>query len=84
MSDSQSKAIGTIRSEHRSLAAVIYNMRELQSLTSLGKQPLDCRLFWSMVHYIDAFPDEQHHPMEDNWLFARLKLRTREADALIS
>lgn len=84
MSDSQSKAIGTIRSEHRSLAAVIHNMRELLNLANQGKQPLDFPLFWSMVYYIDAFPDVQHHPKEDNWLFARLKLRTREADALIT
>lgn len=83
MSDSKSIAIGIIRAEHRSLAAVIHNMRELLNQARAGKMPMDFSLFWSMVYYIDAFPDLQHHPKEDNWLFERLKQRTDAANPLI-
>ena len=83
MSDPQSAAIGTIRSEHRSLAAVIHNMKAVLQEVRAGRMAMDYPLFWTMVHYIDEFPNRFHHPKEDDWLFARLKLRTSEADALI-
>ena len=83
MSDSKSVAIGTIRSEHRSLAAVINNMKAVLHEVRAGRMAMNYPLFWTMVHYIDVFPNQFHHPKEDGWLFARLKLRTQEADALI-
>lgn len=83
MSDSKSVAIGTIRSEHRSLAAVINNMKAVLQEVRAGRMSMDYPLFWTMVHYIDVFPNRFHHPKEDDWLFAKLKLRTAEADALI-
>ncbi len=83
MTESKSIAIGIIRAEHRTLAAVLHNMRELLSQARAGKLPLDFPLFWSMVYYIDAFPDLQHHPKEDGWLFARLRQRTDAAHTLI-
>jgi len=84
MSDPQARAIGTIRAEHRALAAVINNMKAILADVRAGQMTLDYRLFWSMVYYIDAFPDRLHHPKEDDHLFARLKQRTHEADALIA
>lgn len=83
MSDHPSTAIGTIRSEHRSLAAVINNMKAVLQEVRAGRMVMDYPLFWSMVHYIDVFPNRFHHPKEDDWLFARLKLRTSDANALI-
>lgn len=83
MSDSKSVAIGTIRSEHRSLAAVINNMKAVLQDVRAGRMVMDYPLFWSMIHYIDVFPNRFHHPKEDDWLFARLKARTQEADTLI-
>lgn len=83
MSDAKSVAIDTIRSEHRSLAAVINNMKAVLQEVRSGRMAMDYPLFWTMVHYIDVFPNRFHHPKEDDWLFAKLKLRTHEADALI-
>lgn len=84
MSDSKASALGLIRAEHRALAAVINSMKAILAEVRSGQMSLDHRLFWSMVYYIDAFPDRLHHPKEDDYLFARVKQRTHEADALIA
>lgn len=83
MNDSKSKAISIIRAEHRALAAVINNIKAMLLEVQAERMTMDFRLFWSMVYYIDAFPDRLHHPKEDDWLFARLKQRTQLADSLI-
>jgi hemerythrin-like domain-containing protein len=83
MSDSKSKAISIIRAEHRALAAVINNIKAMLTEVQAERMPMDFRLFWAMVYYIDAFPDRLHHPKEDDWLFARLRQRTQLADSLI-
>lgn len=36
-----------------------------------------------MVHYLDAYPEKRHHPKEDAYLFAPLRARTHEADAVL-
>jgi hemerythrin-like domain-containing protein len=83
MNDSRTKALNTIRAEHRSLAAVIHNLKNLLAEVHAQRMKLDFPLSWSMVYYIDAFPDRLHHPKEDEWLFRLLRQRTHEADALI-
>jgi hemerythrin-like domain-containing protein len=37
-----------------------------------------------MLFYIQAFPERQHHPKEDEFLFARLRLRSSECDAVMA
>jgi hemerythrin-like domain-containing protein len=37
-----------------------------------------------MIYYIDAFPEKLHHPKESAYLFARLRLRTHEADEVLN
>lgn len=83
MSNSRSTAIGIIHAEHRALSAVIGNMKSLLAEVRAGRMEMNYPLFWSMIHYIDAFPDHLHHPKEDDWLFARLQRCTQVADALI-
>lgn len=83
MNDSRTQALNTIRAEHRSLAAVIHNLKDLLSEVHAERMKVDFPLLWSMVYYIDAFPDRLHHPKEDEWLFRLLRQRTHEADALI-
>jgi hemerythrin-like domain-containing protein len=83
MNDSKSKAISTIRAEHRALGAVINNIKAVLNEVQAGRMAMDFKLFWAMVYYIDAFPDRLHHPKEDDWLFARLAARTPLADKLI-
>lgn len=84
MSNSRSIAVGIIHAEHRALSAVIGNMKNLLSEARAGRVKMDYPLFWSMIYYIDAFPDRLHHPKEDDWLFPRLQQRTNDANALIT
>ena len=41
-------------------------------------------LLRAMVHYLDAYPAECHHPREERLLFARLRARTQAGDALVA
>jgi hemerythrin-like domain-containing protein len=36
-----------------------------------------------MFHYIERFPERLHHPKEDDYLFARLRLRRPDAAPLL-
>jgi len=83
MSDPKSTALGIIRAEHRALAAVINSMKSMIGEIHAGRMAADFRLLWSMIYYIDAFPERLHHPKEDEWLFALVQSRTRAADSLI-
>jgi hemerythrin-like domain-containing protein len=83
MTESRTLALNTIRAEHGTLAAVVRNLRDLLVELRGQRAAVDFPLLWSMVYYIDAFPDRLHHPKEDQWLFRLLRLRTGEADALI-
>lgn len=77
-------ALAIIRDEHRSLAAVIHGLRYLlREMREKGARP-DFRLLWAMIFYLDEFPEKMHHPKENAYLFARLRQRTREADAVIA
>ena len=76
-------AITTIQDEHRSLSAVIHGLKYLvHQARTTGEAP-DFKLLWAMLSYIDAFPDKLHNPKENAYLFARLRTRTHEADALL-
>lgn len=75
------RAIGIIRDEHRSLAAVMHVwMHALADARKQGTLP-DAALMRAIVHYIRTFPLAQHHPKEDEHLFRRLRLRTNTLEA---
>ena len=77
------EALEIIRAEHRSLAAVLDAINYLINEIREGRMQPDFKLYWAMIHYIEAFPEKLHHPKEDNYLFAALRKRTREADKLL-
>ena len=83
MTSSKDIALNKIRAEHRTLAAVINNLKEMIVDVSTNKIEMNFSLFWLMVHYIDIFPDQFHHPKENDWLFRLVKDRTSQADNLI-
>jgi nucleotide-binding universal stress UspA family protein/hemerythrin-like domain-containing protein len=75
------QAIGTIRDEHRSLAAVLHAWLHL---LDTGKAPQGVareQLMRAMIHYIRAFPLALHHPKEDEFLFRKLRERTSRYNA---
>lgn len=84
MTNSKDIALNKIRAEHRTLAAVINNLKEIVSEVSAGKMVINFPLCWLMIHYIDSFPNQFHHPKENEWLFRLVKERTSHADDLIN
>jgi len=77
------EAIRIIQDEHRSLAAVLHGMLYLvHEIRDRGTKP-DFDVLGAMVYYIDAFPERFHHPKEDHYLFARLRLRHPDAALLL-
>jgi len=78
------RALAIIHDEHHALGAVLHGLRFLvREMREKGATP-DFKLLWSMIYYMDAFSERLHNPREDAYLFARLKLRTHEADAVIA
>ena len=74
-------AIGIIRDEHRSLAAVMHAWMHALAEARSGATAADPKLMRAIVHYVQAFPLALHHPKEDHHLFKRLRERTGELDA---
>lgn len=78
------RALAIIYDEHRALGAVLHGLRFLaREMQEKGTAP-DFKLLWAMVYYMDAFSARLHNPREDAYLFARLKMRTHEADEIIA
>jgi nucleotide-binding universal stress UspA family protein/hemerythrin-like domain-containing protein len=74
-------AIGIIRDEHRSLAAVMHTwMRTLAAAREAGTGA-DAARMRAIVRYIQDFPVALHHPKEEQHLFQRLRARTDGFDA---
>lgn len=77
-------ALAIIHDEHRSMAAVIHGLKYLvREMREKGEAP-DFKLLWAMLYYLEAFPAKLHHPKESAYLFARLRLRTNEADTVLA
>ncbi len=77
------EALAIIRDEHRSLAAVAHGLELLAREARAQRQPPRFDLLRAIVHYIRAFPESQHHPKEDAYLFRKLRERTSEFDATL-
>jgi len=77
------KALMVIRSEHRSIDAVLHGMQYLVNEIRTRKSKVDARVFSAMLYYLDAFPERVHHPKEDRYLLAPLR-RDPAAKALVA
>ena len=75
------KAIGMIRDEHRSLAAVLHAWMHLLASARREDARPDPALMQAMLRYIQTFPVALHHPKEDDYLFRKLRARTSDVDA---
>ena len=75
------RAIGIIRDEHRSLAAVLHAWMHLIAKARSDGKPVDRALMHAIVRYIRDFPVALHHPKEDDYLFRKLRERTSAVDA---
>ena len=77
------KAITILKDEHRSISAVLSGLKELARMAQEGAERPDFRVFRAMLRYIDEYPEKQHHPKEDRYLFTRLLARAPSAQPLI-
>ncbi|HEU0202636.1 MAG TPA: hemerythrin domain-containing protein [Burkholderiaceae bacterium] len=82
MKEPMQAAIDVIRGEHRALAAVMEAIKTLVADAD-GPDKIDFRLLWTMLYYIEAYPDRLHHPKEEQFIFSRLRERSPAAVALI-
>ena len=85
MADSSAKyrAIGTIKDEHRSISAVLHGMLHLMRTARQRQAKPNFAVLRGMVYYLDSFSERLHHPKEDNCVYATLRCRTAEANALL-
>lgn len=77
------EAIQIIRDEHLAISAVLYSLKYLVKEMRKGAEP-NFPLLRAILDYIVSYPDRWHHPKEDKYLFAAVKRRTQEADALVA
>ena len=78
----ESPAVKIIKSEHRSLATVLYTLGALTKEVVKGKTP-EYRVFHGMITYIDRFLNTYHHPKEDTYLLPMLKTRAPQHADLV-
>jgi hemerythrin-like domain-containing protein len=77
------KSIRIIQDEHRSITAVIEGLRHVLAEVAAGRMAPDFDLLFAMFGYIEAFPERLHHPKEDEYLFAHLRVRRPDAAPLL-
>ena len=77
------KAIAIIQDEHRAITAVIEGLRHLLEEIASGRIAPDHVLLRALFGYIEQFPERLHHPKEDEFLFAKLRLRRPDAAPLL-
>ena len=75
------RAIGIIRDEHRSLAAVMHAWMHALAIAREAGSAADVALMRAMVRYVQQFPMKLHHPKEEEHLFRRLRERTTSCNA---
>jgi len=76
-----SRAIGIIRDEHRSLAAVMHAWMHALAAARQADGAADPALMRAIVRYVQQFPVRLHHPKEETQLFPRLRERTTSVHA---
>lgn len=75
------RAIGIIRDEHRSLAAVMHAWMHALAVAREDGGDVDAGLMRAIVRYVQQFPLQLHHPKEEELLFRCLRERTPTCDA---
>lgn len=72
-------AIGIIKDEHRSMAAMLKALQAHLVQVHAGTLAPDFALAGAMLDYLQAYPERLHHPKEDETLFRLLRRRCVEA-----
>lgn len=76
-------SIDLILNEHRAFESVLTALREFVDGIAAGRYTADFGLLAAMIEYVTEVPEQVHHHKEDEYLFARLRLRVPDAGPLI-
>ncbi len=63
------KSIQIINQEHATISAMLYSIEMMERRGPKGNRPLFFEVLRAMLFYIDEFPEKQHHPKENLYLF---------------
>lgn len=77
------EALHIIGEEHQALAAILHAIRFMLKEVAAGRLAPDQKLFQAMVHYLDAYAEQRHHPKED-LLFRYLPARSDAGNAALA
>lgn len=77
------QAIRIIQDEHRKLWRVASTVNIVADEMDAGS-PVPVPFFNAVFDYIEGFIDHAHHPKEDDFLFRLLRLRTDQADDVLT
>jgi hemerythrin-like domain-containing protein len=77
------EGIAILKSEHRSISAVLQALKELARMAHDATARPPFQVLRSIVRYIDEYPEQLHHPKEDEYLFARLVARAPDTRLLV-
>jgi hemerythrin-like domain-containing protein len=80
---SERSSLQVLRSEHRSIRAVLNAMAHFADEGLHGHAIPEARVFRAMLVYIDTFAERVHHPKEERALFPLLRYRSPEAAAIL-
>lgn len=58
------------------MSAVIEALRHIAQALEQGTLKPDYVMLWSLIYYIDQYPETHHHPMEEQALFPAVRART--------
>ncbi len=75
--------LDTLWNEHRSIAAILHGLLFLVREKRERGKPLNADALRAMLYYLDVFPERVHHPKEERLLFAAVRRRTSDADAML-
>jgi len=76
-------AISILKSEHRSISAVLHGLKELARMAQDAKVRPRFQVLRSMLRYMEEYPERLHHPKENDHLFSRLVARDPGARLLV-
>lgn len=71
-------AIDIIRHEHSRIATVLRCFDRLAASMAEEEKVADLAAFEAILDYLQSFPERFHHPKEDEYLFAVMKVRRPE------
>jgi hemerythrin-like domain-containing protein len=75
--------VETIRQEHRVLGHVVEVLQHVLGDIAAEHAEPDFNLLAAALYYIDDFPERLHHPKEDEHLFAALRARSPDFNAVL-